>query len=173
MLWDFKTKGGAAVAWGKGFPIVMRQLRLKLLKGRIGGPAMATFPLAGRRILLVEDELLIAMALEDVLRSEGCVIVGPVWHIEAALKAAREEAVDAAVLDVNLAGERVYPVAQALAERNVPFVFTTGYSHSELPAEHADRPSLAKPFKPAQLINALIALVPCGASYVDPLGAAR
>jgi len=115
--------------------------------------------LAGRRILLVEDELLVAMTVEDILRSEGCVIVGPIPRVEPALKAAREEPLDAAILDVNLAGERVDSIAKALAERKIPFVFTTGYDRSMLPAEHADRPALAKPFRPAQLINALAALL--------------
>lgn len=115
--------------------------------------------LAGRRILLVEDELLVAMTLEDILRSEGCVIVGAIPRLEQALKAAREEPLDAAVLDVNLAGERVDPIATALAERKIPFLFTTGYDRGMLPAEHADRPTLTKPFKPAQLIEALLGLV--------------
>ena len=74
--------------------------------------------LAGRRILLVEDELLLAMTLEHVLGAEGCVVVGPFPRVEPALKAAREEPLDAAVLDINLGGDRVYPVAQVLAERN-------------------------------------------------------
>ena len=115
--------------------------------------------LAGRRILVVEDELLVAMMLEDMLGSEGCVIVGPISRVEPALKAAREEPLDAAVLDINLAGARVDPIAKALAERNIPFLFTTGYDRSMLPAEHADRPALAKPFKPAQLIDALATLL--------------
>jgi DNA-binding response OmpR family regulator len=115
--------------------------------------------LAGRRILLVEDELLVAMMLEDVLHAEGCVLVGPFPRVEPALKAAREEPLDAGILDVNLAGVRVDPIARALAERNIPFVFTTGYDTAMLPAEHADRPTLAKPFKPAQLIDKLLALL--------------
>jgi len=109
--------------------------------------------------LLLEDELLVAMTLEDILRAEGCVIVGPFPRVEPGLKAAREEPLDAAVLDVNLAGKRVDPIAKALAERNIPFLFTTGYDRGMLPAEHADRPTLAKPFKPTQLINGLLALL--------------
>jgi DNA-binding response OmpR family regulator len=115
--------------------------------------------LAGRRILLVEDELLVAMMLEEILRGENCAIVGPIPRLEPALKAAREAPLDAAVLDVNLAGERVDPVASALAARGIPFVFMTGYDRGMLPAEHADRPALAKPFRPAQLIDGLIALL--------------
>jgi len=99
------------------------------------------------------------MMLEDILSGESCLIVGPFPRIEPALKAAREEALDAAILDVNLAGERVDPIAKALAERNIPFLFTTGYDRSMLPAAHADRPALTKPFKPAQLISGLLALL--------------
>jgi DNA-binding response OmpR family regulator len=107
----------------------------------------------------VEDELLIAMTLERILRPEGCVIVGPFPRVEPGLKAARDEPLDAAVLDVNLAGKRVDPIAKELAERKIPFVFTTGYDRDMLPAEHADRPTLAKPFRPTQLINELLALL--------------
>ena len=125
--------------------------------------------LGGRRILLVEDELLVAMAVENVLRDEGCAIIGPIGRVEPALKAAREETLDAAILDVNLAGEHVDPIAQALAERKIPFMFTTGYDRSMLPAEHADRPTLAKPFRPAQLIDRVLALLcaDCGAVQVS------
>ena len=101
------------------------------------------------------------MMLEEFLRAEGCVVVGPFARVEPALKAAREEPLDAGVLDVNLVGERVYPIATALAERKIPFVFTTGYDRGTLPAEHADRPRLAKPFMPEQLVNALLALPRC------------
>jgi len=118
---------------------------------------MAT--LAGRRILVVEDELLVAMTLEDILHSEKCIIVGPFPRLEPALKVARLEPLDAAILDINLAGERVDPIAKALAERNIPFLFTTGYDRSMLPAEHANRPALMKPFRPAQLTDGLLALL--------------
>jgi DNA-binding response OmpR family regulator len=107
----------------------------------------------------VEDELLVAMMLEDALRIEGCVIVGPYPRVGPALKPAREEPLDAGVLDVNLAGERVDPIAEVLAERKIPFVFTTGYDRGMLPCEHADRPTLTKPFKPAHLITALLGLI--------------
>jgi DNA-binding response OmpR family regulator len=109
--------------------------------------------------LLVEDELLVAMMLEDILRSQSCVIVGPIPRVQPALKVACEEPLDAAVLDVNLAGERVDPVATALAERGIPFLFVTGYDRSMLPPAHADRPALVKPFRPAQLTDGLIALL--------------
>jgi len=126
--------------------------------------------LAGRRILLVEDELLIAMTVEVVLRDEGCAIVGPIARVGPALKAAREETLDAAILDVNLAGERIHPIAQALAERKIPFVFTTGYDRSMLPAKHTNRPTLAKPYRPAQLIDRLLALLCAGRGAVRASG---
>jgi DNA-binding response OmpR family regulator len=113
----------------------------------------------GLRVLLVEDELLVAMMLEEVLRSEGCVIVGPVPRVEQALTVARDAPIDAAVLDVNLAGERVFPIADVLAERNVPFLFMTGYGRGMLPAKYAHLPALAKPFRPTQLIGALSSAV--------------
>lgn len=109
--------------------------------------------LEGLRVLVVEDELLVAMSLEEVLRAAGCVVVGPIPRVEKALKAARDEAIDIALLDVNLAGERVYPVAEVLTQRRVPFLFMTGYGRDMLPAEHAGRPVVGKPFKLAQVIN--------------------
>jgi DNA-binding response OmpR family regulator len=115
--------------------------------------------LVGRRILLLEDELLVAMTLQQILEAEGCVIVGPFSRVAPGLKAAREEPLDAAVLDINLAGKRVDPIAKALAERKIPFLFTTGYDRGMLSAEHADRPTLTKPFRPTQLTNGLLALL--------------
>jgi CheY-like chemotaxis protein len=103
--------------------------------------------LVGRRILLLEDELLVAMTPEQILGAEGCVIVGPFPRVAPGLKAASKEPLDAAVLDINLAAKRVDPIAKALAERKIPFLFATGYDRGVLPAEHADRPTLAKPFQ--------------------------
>jgi CheY-like chemotaxis protein len=117
---------------------------------------MAT--LEGLRVLLVEDDVLIAMMLEGVLLRVGCVVVGPFCRVEKAAQAARDAAIDVAVLDVNLAGERVYPVAEALAHRGVPFVFMTGYNRSELPAEYSARPALAKPFMARELTESLAAV---------------
>ena len=81
--------------------------------------------LAGRRVLVVEDEMLVAMLVEDILAQLGCTVVGPAARIAEALPMARSEALDCAFLDVNVAGERVFPVAAALAERRVPFVVPT------------------------------------------------
>ena len=120
---------------------------------------MIVSELRGRRVLVVEDELLVAMMLEELLRKAGCVVLGPIPRVEMAVPAAREEAIDIALLDVNLAGERVYPVAEALIERDVPFVFMTGYGREGLAEEYADRPAIAKPFKTAAVLDLLHAVL--------------
>jgi DNA-binding response OmpR family regulator len=89
----------------------------------------------------------------------------PIPRISEALDAVDRGTFDAAVLDVNLGGERVYPVADALSRRNVPFVFITGYGTGVLSGEHAERPRLCKPFKMADLLGKLSSMVaPPGAS---------
>jgi CheY-like chemotaxis protein len=115
--------------------------------------------LEGLRVLVVEDDYLISLLLDDMLTSAGCVVVGPLPRLTDALEASAKVSCDAAVLDVNLGGERVYPVAKILAERNVPFVFVTGYSGDALPREYAEQPRVAKPFKAAQLLGALSNLI--------------
>jgi CheY-like chemotaxis protein len=104
--------------------------------------------LEGLRVLVVEDETLVAMLLEDMLADHGCEVAATVSRIAQALEAiAHEELqVDAAILDVNLAGEPSFPIAQALAEKGVPFVFATGYGSGGLPETWRDRPTLQKPF---------------------------
>ena len=115
--------------------------------------------LEGLRVLVVEDDYLISLLLDDMLTSAGCVVVGPLPRLTDALEASAKVSCDAAVLDVNLGGERVYPVAKILAERRVPFVFVTGYSGDALPREYAEQPRIAKPFKAAQLLGALSNLI--------------
>jgi CheY-like chemotaxis protein len=113
--------------------------------------------LQGVKVLVVEDEYLVAALMEDILESAGCVVAGPIPRLAQALDAASSQAYDVAVLDVNLAGERVYPVADILAQRNVPFVFVTGYG--VLPGEYANRPRLCKPFKMTDLLDTLSDIV--------------
>jgi CheY-like chemotaxis protein len=115
--------------------------------------------LEGIRVLVVEDEFLVAMLIEDMLTSAGCVVAGPIPRLSDALDAVDRGTYDAAVLDVNLGGDRVYPVADALSRRNVPFVFITGYGTSGLPGEYAERPRLGKPFKMADLLGMLSSVV--------------
>lgn len=102
--------------------------------------------LAGLRILVVEDEMLVAMLVEDLLLSEGCEVVGPVASVAGALALVKKGGLDGAVLDVNLGSETVFPVADALAQADVPFVFVTGYGPSGLNDAHRDRVTIQKPF---------------------------
>ena len=115
--------------------------------------------LEGIRVLVVEDEFLVAALLQDMLESAGCTVSGPIARVAEALDAVDHETYDAAVLDVNLGGERVDPVADALRQRDVPFMFVTGYSTGNLPGEYAARPRLCKPFKTADLVTMLSGLV--------------
>jgi CheY-like chemotaxis protein len=113
--------------------------------------------LIGKRVLIVEDEMLVALMIEDVLVDCGCSTVGPCGSVALALDAARTELFDLAVLDVNLDGEMVYPVAELLAERHIPFLFLSGYGEQAIPAERGDWKVCAKPFKIADLAAMLSA----------------
>ena len=118
-----------------------------------------TAALEGIRVLVVEDEFLVASLIEDMLTSAGCVVSGPVSRLPEALDAVDRGTFDAAVLDVNLAGDRIDPVADALSRRNVPFMFVTGYSTGALSGGHAERPRLRKPFKMTDLLGMLTSVV--------------
>ena len=103
------------------------------------------------RILVVEDESLVAMFLEDVLEDLGHQMLGPYSRVEAALPVARTEEFDAAILDVNVNGQAIFPVAEAIAARGIPFIFSTGYGQKSLPEEYRSRPTLDKPFLPGDV----------------------
>ena len=118
-----------------------------------------TAPLEGATVLVVEDEYLVAVLIQDMLESAGCVVTGPIPRLAEALDAVDRGSYDAAVLDINLGGERIDPVAAALSGRNVPFVFVTGYGSGGLPSEYAGRPRVCKPFKIADLLGALSNIV--------------
>jgi CheY-like chemotaxis protein len=112
--------------------------------------------LAGLRVLVLEDEMMVAMMLEDMLGDLGCRPVGPAASVVEALDLARTLPLDAALLDVNLSyGETGYPVADALAARGVPFAFVTGYGAEAIHPDHRSRPTLQKPFLPAALATML------------------
>jgi CheY-like chemotaxis protein len=107
------------------------------------------------RILVVEDESLVAMLLEDFLGELGYAIVGPFARIEDALARLEEGGIDGALLDVNLAGERSYPIAEALATRGLPFTFVTGYGEAGIEPRFRKRPVVQKPFTQETLRRAL------------------
>ncbi|MCI0736985.1 MAG: response regulator [Beijerinckiaceae bacterium] len=107
------------------------------------------------RILIVEDEPFIALALESALRELGFDVVDTVARISSALAAIGREEIDGASLDVNLGSQRIDPVADALASSGRPFFFMTGYGVSDVPAAHAGRCVLQKPFRLEQLMAAL------------------
>jgi CheY-like chemotaxis protein len=112
---------------------------------------------ADRRILIVEDESLVAMLLETILEDMGCVPVGPAATVEEGLRMASDTGrLDAALLDVNVAGRQVFPIAEALRDRGVPFVFSTGYGEGGLPDEWRGQATLQKPFTEAAVRDALM-----------------
>ena len=115
--------------------------------------------LSGRRVLVVEDEPLVAMDVEASLAEAGCTVVGPAASVARALALVASEPLDAAVLDANLAGSPVDAVAEELAARGVPFAFVTGYGREALPARHAAAPMLTKPVPPAVLVAMVANLV--------------
>lgn len=109
-----------------------------------------------RQILIVEDELMIRLLLEDMLTELGYEIAGAASRIDDAMTLAQGAQIDAAILDVNLNGATVGPVAELLADRGVPFVFATGYGDRGLPEHLRDRPILHKPFQQEHLKRALL-----------------
>jgi DNA-binding response OmpR family regulator len=115
--------------------------------------------LAGRRILVVEDEYFIADDLSRGLRREGARVVGPAADLAGALKLGRGEQLDGAVLDVNLGGEMSYPVADLLAHRGVPYLFTTGYDDRTLIGAYSDVARIEKPFDVEAVMTALAHLL--------------
>ncbi|MBC7905561.1 MAG: response regulator [Rhodospirillaceae bacterium] len=109
--------------------------------------------LAGLRVLVVEDDAMLAMALEMTLSDLGCEVVGLASNLTDAAPLAREATIDGAILDVNLSGEQVFPVADILAARNIPFVFATGYGVAGLRDCDRGRPVLQKPYELGTLVT--------------------
>ncbi len=115
--------------------------------------------LAGKRVLVIEDESLLTMMLEDYLEDFGCEVAGTAARLNNALEKAAALSFDVAILDVNLHGEQTFPVAAALSTRNIPFVFATGYGTAGLPSELKFIPVLQKPFQQADLEKALLTAI--------------
>jgi CheY-like chemotaxis protein len=115
--------------------------------------------LAGRRVLVVEDEMMVVMLIEDMLADLGCESVTAAATVDQALALIDTQAFDAAMLDMNLNGNKSHDVADALATRGVPFVFSTGYSGRDMRDGHRDRPVLKKPFPYEQLVEKLTSIL--------------
>ncbi|XSG83325.1 MAG: response regulator [Methyloligella sp. ZOD6] len=113
--------------------------------------------LSGKHILVVEDEALAALHLEDMLQEMGCQVVGPAARVQHAIEMLDRESPDLAILDLNVAGELVYPVADTLAAKGVPFLFATGLGIASLNEDYRDRPVLQKPFAFSDLRDAMAA----------------
>ena len=111
--------------------------------------------LAGRRVLVIEDESMVMMLLQDMLGDIGCEVIGSASRFTDAMEKARSLTFDVAILDVNLNGERTFPIAEILAARGIGFVFATGYGASSLPACFAKTPVLQKPFHQQELEHAV------------------
>jgi CheY-like chemotaxis protein len=118
--------------------------------------------LSGRRILLVEDEMLVMFNIRDMLADLGCESVIAASTVDQAFALLDTQVFDAAMLDVNLGGDRSYRVADALAKRGVPFTFSTGYGIMSLPKAYRDRPVLAKPFGEVELAEMFARILPDG-----------
>ena len=116
-------------------------------------------PTAAPRLLVVEDEYLIRMLLEDMLADLGYDVAAAVGSIAEASAVAANGDFSAAILDVNVDGREIYPVADILAKRGVPFVFVTGYGERSLADPYNNRPALQKPFQVEQLKNAIVGLL--------------
>jgi ActR/RegA family two-component response regulator len=112
--------------------------------------------LADKHILIVEDEYIIALDIATEVAARGAVVIGPVGTVDAAVEAIKNTGVDSAILDLNLRGREAFPVADALADRHIPFVFATGYTIADaLPARHANVRRLEKPTPPSDICCAL------------------
>jgi CheY-like chemotaxis protein len=116
------------------------------------------------RVLVVEDEAMIAMLVEDMVLDFGSEVVGPVAKLDEAMTLARTSALDAAILDINVGGVVTFAVADVLHERGIPFIFATGYGAGAIPLRFSHSPTLPKPFSYQALSNALKAVLdgrPC------------
>jgi CheY-like chemotaxis protein len=114
-----------------------------------------TANLDGLRVLVVEDEMMVSMLIEDMLSDMGCVVVGPAARLDEAIDLAKTATIDCAVLDVNLGGQPIYPLADLLREMGRPFAFATGYGDAGVREVDVGTPVLQKPFREGDLARVL------------------
>jgi DNA-binding response OmpR family regulator len=112
-------------------------------------------PLAGKRVLITEDEFFLALSLGQVLEEEGYAVAGPATSVEEALQLIEKARPSGAILDINLNGEMVYPAAKELMDRSIPFLFITGYSALDIPITFRNIPRLEKPVSAQILVGTL------------------
>jgi CheY-like chemotaxis protein len=116
--------------------------------------------LKGRRILVVEDSPVVGPFTAELLADLGCEVVGPAPNMAAARELAEsDEPIDAAMMDVHIRGERVFPLCEVLAARGVPFVLTSGYADWQMPDKWEECPRLQKPYTIGQVEDALVKLI--------------
>jgi DNA-binding response OmpR family regulator len=108
------------------------------------------------KILVVEDEYWLAEDIREALSKAGRGVIGPFATVAEAMKSLEDGAVEGAILDINLRGEEVFPLASELRRRQIPYAFTTGYGEVILPAEHRDVPRWQKPFEPAVMVDSFL-----------------
>jgi CheY-like chemotaxis protein len=124
--------------------------------------------LANKRVLVVEDEMLVLMGIEDMLADLGCTSVARAANVSQALNLIEHQSFDLATLDLNLDGRPSYSVAHALVEHDVPFAFSTGYGQHGVGEGYAGRPVLNKPFSRGQFVETLKELLALGARHPAP-----
>jgi CheY-like chemotaxis protein len=149
----------------KTLPRVMRLHGVEMAsESSIAEPSPAPRTAGGKRVLVVEDELMIRMLLEGMLTDLGHTVVAEAGSIEEALSLAKAAEFDVAVLDVNLNSQPITPVAEVLVERGVPFVFASGYGQRGVPEAFRQNPTLQKPFQIEALAQAIDAALAKAAS---------
>jgi DNA-binding response OmpR family regulator len=126
--------------------------------------------LKGCHVLIVDDEPLIAIDLAEQIEEAGAFVVGPASTLDNAMALSKCALIQAAVLDIRLGDSWVYPLAEVLRAKGVPFVFATGHEPEEIPVEFADVPCCAKPFKLNEVVDALAGLT---GGYIHPDSRAR
>lgn len=116
---------------------------------------MSAPDLTGLRVLVVEDEMMVSMLIEDMLTDLGCIVVGPAARLDEAIALTESDQIDCAVLDVNLGGQPIFPLADILRAKGAPFAFATGYGDAGLRDVDKGSPVLQKPFRETDLARIL------------------